>query len=76
MTRPAVSTGAARMTRSDVARMLQVNTGMRIIVIPGARMRRIVTMKLIPPRIEADPTRISPTIHRSCPVPSCSDSGA
>ncbi len=76
ITSPAVSTGAARTTSSDVARMLQVKTGMRIIVMPGARIRRIVTMKLIPPRIEADPTRISPTIHRSCPVPSCSDSGA
>ena len=55
--------------------MLHVNTGIRIIVIPGARIRRMVTMKLIAPRIEAVPTSIRPTIHRSCPVPSCSASG-
>ena len=76
MINPAVRTGAARTTRSEVARMLQVNTGIRIIVMPGARIRRIVTMKLIPPRIDAVPTRISPAIQRSPPVPSCSESGA
>ena len=68
-------TGAASTTSSDVARMLHVNTGIRIMVIPGVRIRRIVTMKLIPPRIDAVPTIISPMSHRSSPVPSCSDSG-
>ena len=75
MISPAVSTGAARITSSDVARMLHVKTGIRIIVIPGARIRRIVTMKLMPPRIEAVPTMMRPAIQRSWPVPSCSASG-
>jgi hypothetical protein len=56
--------------------MLHVNTGIRITVMPGARIRRIVTMKLMPPRIDAVPTRIKPTIQRSPPVPSCSERGA
>ena len=53
ISRPAVRTGAASTTSNDVARMLHVNTGIRIMVIPGVRIRRIVTMKLIPPRIDA-----------------------
>ena len=76
MMRPAVRTGAARTTNREVARTLQQNGGMRNIVMPGARILRIVTMKLIPPRIEAVPTMANPRIHRSCPVPPCTESGA
>jgi hypothetical protein len=45
-------------------------------VMPGARRRRIVTMKLMPLRIDAVPTTTSPTIHRSWPAPPCSETGA
>ena len=44
---------------------------------PGARILKIVAMKLIAPRIEAVPTRIRPTIHRSADAGElCSESGA
>ena len=55
--------------------------GIRNRVIPGARILKIVTRKLMAPRIELVPIRTSATIHRSWPVPeaasgrSC-DSGA
>ncbi len=76
MMRPAVRTGVASTTKREVARTLQQKAGMRSMVIPGARIRRIVTMKLIPPRIEAVPTIASPTIQRSWPLPPCTDRGA
>ena len=75
MIRTAVTTGVASTTRRDVDSVDHVNGGRRNIVIPGARMRRMVTMKLIAPRMEAVPTVRSPRIHRSCPTPPCTDSG-
>jgi len=76
MISPAVSTGVASTISSEVASMLQTNTGSRVMVMPGARRRRIVTMKLMPLRMDAVPTTISPTIHRSWPAPPCSETGA
>ena len=48
---------------------------------PGARMLKMVVMKLTAPRIEAVPTSSRATIHRSMPMelpcaPTPSDSGA
>ena len=43
-----------------VTRLIQVNTGMRISVMPGARMLRMVTMKLTPPTSEAMPVICRP----------------
>jgi hypothetical protein len=75
MISPAVSTGAARTTRNDVDSVDQVKTGIRMNDMPGARNRRIVTMKLMAPRIDAVPTIISPRIQRSWPVPPWTESG-
>src|SRR5665811_2627293 len=45
------STGNAIRTMIEVIRMVQVNNGIRNIVMPGARRQMIVVMKLTPPRI-------------------------
>ena len=41
-----VIAGKARTIRNEVKSVIQVKTGRRIIVMPGARMLMIVTMKL------------------------------
>ena len=43
----AVMIGMANTVRNATTVIIQVNTGMRISVMPGARMLRMVTMKLI-----------------------------
>ncbi len=53
----------------DVNSVFQVNSGIRNIVIPGARMPMMVVMKLTAPRIVPKPDRASPMIHRSGPRP-------
>ena len=47
--------GNAISTRIDVTRMFQVKIGIRNIVMPGARIVRIVVMKLTAPRIVPRP---------------------
>ena len=49
------STGNAISTRIAVSRMFQVKIGIRNIVMPGARMVKIVVMKLTPPRMVPRP---------------------
>ena len=49
-----VMTGKARTSRNDVTSVIQTNTGMRMRVMPGARMLMIVTMKLKPPAMRGD----------------------
>ena len=46
--------------------VFQTNIGMRMSVMPGARILKIVAMKLIEPRIELMPSSTRPMIHRSC----------
>ncbi len=48
---------------------VQVNSGIRNMVMPGARRFRMVVTKLTPPMIAPMPTTASPMIHRSTPVP-------
>ncbi len=48
-------TGMANTNSSWVTSIIQVNTGMRNRVIPGARMLRIVTVRLIDDISEATP---------------------
>ena len=48
-----VIAGKERMRRKEVNNAIHVNTGRRIIVMPGARMLMIVTMKLSEAAIEA-----------------------
>ena len=56
-------------TRTLVTRTVQTRIGIRNIVMPGARILKIVTRKLIPPRIELVPIRTSAMIQRSSPGP-------
>ncbi len=69
MISPAVSTGVASRMRVMVTSTVHTKIGIRKRVIPGARILKIVAMKLIDPRIEAVPTRIRPISHRSVPAP-------
>jgi hypothetical protein len=62
-------TGVAISTRTLVTRTVQTRIGIRNIVIPGARILKIVTRKLIEPRIELVPIRTRAMIHRSSPEP-------
>ena len=69
-----VSSAAARIgnassTRIDVTRMFQVKIGIRNMVMPGARIVKMVVMKLTPPRMVPRPDSASPMIHMSAPAP-------
>ena len=81
MIRALVMTGVAISTRTDVTSTVQTMIGIRNRVMPGARILKIVTRKLMAPRMELVPIRTSATIHRSWPAPTAasgrsSDSGA
>ncbi len=56
-------------TRIEVTRIVQVNKGIRNIVIPGARMQMMVVMKLTAPRIVPKPPKARPKTHRLPPRP-------
>ena len=64
-----VRTGVAISTRTLVVSTVQVRIDIRNSVMPGARILKIVTRKLIAPRIELVPISTRPMIHRSVPVP-------
>ncbi len=53
--RPTVIGGNASTIRNCTTRLIQMKTGMRMSVMPGARMLRIVTMKLIAAIIDDTP---------------------
>ncbi len=77
--RAAASTGKASSTRTEVSSTFQVKTGIRNIVMPGARIPTMVVTKLTAPRMVPKPDSASPMIHRSAPVCvvcSCRFSGA
>ena len=69
MIRALVSTGVAIKTSTAVTSTVQVRIGMRKRVIPGARMRKIVTRKFTAPRMELVPMRMRPMIQRFIPGP-------
>ena len=52
-----------------MTRMVQVNIGMRNMVMPGARILKIVTRKFSPPPVAATPRMMTPTSQRSMPTP-------
>ena len=52
-----------------MSRAFQVKIGIRNIVMPGARMQKIVVVKLTAPRIVPNPDSARPMIHRSEPIP-------
>src|SRR6476469_9106569 len=67
------------ITSRDVMSTVHVNSGIRNIVMPGARMQMIVVMKLTAPRMVPKPPSARPNTHRSPPAPGlfvASDSGA
>src|SRR5436189_1749191 len=72
------STGIASSIRNAVIRIDHTNSGIRGKVMPGARMLKIVVMKLIAPRIEEAPARWIDRIAKSTAGPGWPelDSGA
>ena len=54
-----VKLGIAKISRNEVIIVIHTNSGMRLIVKPGARMRKIVTMKLSAPEIDAMNDRLA-----------------
>ena len=65
----AARTGKASSTMMEVSSAFQVKIGIRNIVMPGARMQKIVVMKLTAPRMVPNPDSTRPMIHRSAPMP-------
>ena len=63
------STGSDSSSRKTVTSIDQTNSGMRCRVMPGARMLKMVVMKLIAPRIELAPARWTARIARSIAGP-------
>ena len=59
------STGRDKSSRKAVTRMDQTKSGILCRVIPGARMLKIVVMKLAAPRIDEAPARWSAKIAMS-----------
>ena len=63
------STGSASTSRNAVTSIDHTNSGIRCIVMPGARMLKIVVMKLIAPRIDEAPARCSDRMTKSIAGP-------
>ncbi len=72
------STGSDRSSRNAVISTAHTNSGILCSVMPGARMLKIVVMKLIAPRIDEAPAMCSDRIAKSIAGPGCpdTDSGA
>ena len=68
-TSAAARTGVESRISRPVTSVVQVNSGKRHIVIPGARILKMVTKKLTDPKIDAWPKRITPISHISMPAP-------
>ncbi len=51
------STGSDSSSRNTVTRSDHTNSGILCMVMPGARMLKIVVMKLMEPRIDEAPAR-------------------
>ena len=60
-------TGMANTSKNCVTRIIHVKTGIFIRLMPGARMLRIVTMRLSAPVSEAIPVICSPSDQKSTP---------
>ncbi len=64
-----VTIGIANAVRNAVTSIIHVNTGIRMRVMPGARMLKIVTMRLIADVVDPMPSMMSPTDQKSGPRP-------
>ena len=62
-------TGSDNRSRNTVTRIDHTNSGMRCSVMPGARMLKIVVMKLMAPSSELAPARCSENSVQSMPMP-------
>ncbi len=60
-----VIAGKASTSRNWVTKLIQTNTGIRMRVMPGARMLMIVTRKLKPASIDERPRICRPSIQKS-----------
>ena len=65
------STGSDRSSRNAVTRIDHTNSGILCSVMPGARMLKIVVMKLMAPRIEEAPARWIERMPKSIAGPGC-----
>ena len=63
------STGSDSSSRNAVTRIDHTNSGILCSVMPGARMLRIVVMKLMAPRIDDAPAMCSEKIAKSMAGP-------
>src|ERR1700743_2369474 len=63
------STGSDNNSRNTVTRIDQMNSGILCRVMPGARMLKIVVMKLMAPRIDEAPARCSERMAKSTAGP-------
>src|SRR2546423_8952156 len=72
----AESATVATMFISAVAKVAQVKSGIRVHVMPGARILMIVTMKFKPVIVELMPMRKIATHHQLVPGGPCSETGA
>ena len=59
------NTGSASSKRNTVTRIDQTKSGMRVYVIPGARICMIVTMKLMPVSVELTPLKLYEALNDS-----------
>src|SRR5580700_4123411 len=71
----AASAVVAIISSGAVANCPQTNSGMRVKVIPGARIFKIVTTKLIPVIVELTPTKKIAAHHIDVPAAPCNDTG-
>src|SRR3546814_1012596 len=65
----AARTGSANNSMKAVTRMAQTNSGILWSVMPGARMFKMVVMKLMAPRMEDAPARFIESITMSTAWP-------
>jgi len=63
------STGSANKSKNVVTRIDHTNSGILCMVIPGARMLKIVVMKLMAPRIEEAPAKCNERMAKSIAGP-------
>src|SRR5574338_977249 len=72
------STGSDSSSRNTVTRIDHTNSGILCSVMPGARMLKMVVMKLMAPRIDEAPARCTDKMTKSTDGPGCPlvDSGA
>ncbi|MNL74025.1 hypothetical protein D3C87_1995800 [compost metagenome] len=69
MVMPPARTGRESSSRNAVTRTDQAKSGILCSVMPGARMLRMVVMKLMAPRIDDAPATCSEKIARSTAGP-------